>query len=187
MRRTTLVVTLAAISVFGAACGDDDDSAGSGGDSGSDEGREYVDAIVASGDDSELTDEENECFARAFVDAVGVDQLQGAVSPDEIRDNPDSSPSEFGLTLDDAQADAFWDDINECMDVRAAFIESLTSGEDVPDETVECLEGAIDDDLLKRLLITSLMEGDDALEEDEDLMGDLVGVFSECPGALPES
>ena len=187
MRRATVVVTLAAMSILGAACGDDDDSAGgSGGDSSSDEGREYVEAIVASNDESELTDEENECFARAFVDAVGVDQLQDSVSPDEIRDDPQSSPSEFGITLDDEQTDAFWEDINECMDVRAAFIEGLTAGEDVSDEAVDCLEGAIDDDLLKRLLVTTLMEGDDAIEDDEELMGDLIGVFSECPGALPQ-
>ena len=185
MRRMMLAVAVLVTGAFGAACGDDD-GGGSGGESSSEEGQEYIDAIVASNDESELTDEENECFARAFVDAVGVDQLQGAVSPDEIRENPESSPEELGITLDDDQADAFWEDVNECMDVRAAFIEGLTEGEGMSEETVDCLEDAIDDDLLKRVLVTSLMEGEDALEEDQDLTSDLIGALSECPGAVTE-
>jgi hypothetical protein len=185
MRPTMLAVALLVMAALGAACGDDDD--GGGGESSSDEGQEYVDAIVASNDDSELTDEENECFARAFVDAVGVDELQGAVTPDEIREDPESSPEEFGLTLDDDQADAFWEDVNECTDVRAAFVEGLTEGEDMSQETIDCLEDAIDDDLMKRVLVTSLMEGEDALEDDQELMSDLLGVLSDCPGAVTES
>jgi hypothetical protein len=184
MRRTMLAVAVLVMAALGAACGDDD--AGGGGESSSEEGQEYVDAIVASNDDSELTDEENECFARAFVDAVGVDELQGAVTPDEIREDPQRSPEEFGITLDDDQADAFWEDVNECMDVRAAFVEGLTEGEDMSQETVDCLEDAIDDDLLKRVLVTSLMQGDDALQEDQELMGDLIGVLGDCPGAVTE-
>jgi hypothetical protein len=73
------------------------------------------------------------------------------------------------------------------MDVRAAFVEGLTEGEDMSEEAVACLEDAIDDDLLKRVLVTSLTEGEDALQEDEDLMGDLIGVLSDCPGAVAES
>jgi hypothetical protein len=184
MRRTMLAVAVLMMAALGAGCGDDDD--GGGGESSSGEGQEYVDAIVASTDDSELTDEENECFARAFVDAVGVEQLQGAVTPDEIREDPDSSPEEFGITLDEDQADAFWEDVNGCMDVRAAFVEGLTEGEDMSQETVDCLEDAIDDDLLKRVLVTSLVEGEDALEEDQELMSDLIGVLGDCPGAVTE-
>ena len=186
MRRMILAVAALVMGAVGGACGGDDGGGGSGGESSSDEGQEYVDAIVASNDDSELTDEENECFARAFVDAVGVDQLLGVVSPDEIRDNPESSPEEFGITLDDDQADAFWEDVNECMDVRAAFVEGLTEGENMSEETVDCLEDAIDDDLLKRVLVTSLMEGEDALQEDQDLMSDLIAVLSDCPGVVTE-
>jgi hypothetical protein len=183
MRRMMLAVVVLAMAAIGAACGDDD----GGSESSSDEGQEYVDAIVASSDDSELTDEENECLARAFVDAVGVDELQDAVSPDEIRQNPESTPEDLGINLDEDQADAFWEDVNDCMDVRAAFVEGITEGENLSEETIGCLEDAIDDDLLKRIFLTSLIEGEDALEEDEELMGDFIGVLSECPGAITES
>ncbi len=186
MRRIMLAVTMVLMGGLAAACGDDD-GGGSGAESASAEGQEYVDAIVASNEESELTDEQNECFARAFVDAVGVDELQGAVSPDEIRANPETTPQEFGITLDDDQADGFWNDVNECMDVRAAFVEGMTEGEDVSEETVNCLEDAIDDDLLKRIFVTSLMEGEDALDQDEELTSDLMSVLSECPEAISES
>ena len=72
------------------------------------------------------------------------------------------------------------------MDVRAAFVEGLTEGENMSEETVDCLEDAIDDDLLKRVLVTSLMEGEDALQEDQDLMSDLIAVLSDCPGVVTE-
>jgi len=186
MRRIMLAVTVVVVCGFAAACGDDD-GGGSGGESGSADGQEYVDAIVASNEETELTDEENECFARAFVDAVGVEELQGVVTPDEIRANPESTPQEFGITLGNDQADAFWNDVNECMDVRAAFVEGITQGENMSEETVNCLEDAIDDDLLKRVLVTSLMEGEDALDEDEELMSELIGVLSECPEAVSQS
>jgi hypothetical protein len=186
MRRITPAVSMVVMCGLAAACGDDD-GGGSSGESGSPEGQEYVDAIVASNDTSDLTDEENECFARAFVDAVGVEELQGAVSPDEIRANPETTPQEFGITLDGDQADAFWEDVNECMDVRAAFVEGMTEGEDVSEEAVNCLEDAIDDDLLKRIFVTSLMEGEQALDQDEELTSDLMSVLSECPEAVTES
>lgn len=186
MRRITLAVSMVVMCGLAAACGDDD-GGGSSGESGSPEGQGYVDAIVASNDTSDLTDEENECFARAFVDAVGVEELQGAVSPDEIRANPETTPQEFGITLDGDQADAFWEDVNECMDVRAAFVEGMTEGEDVSEEAVNCLEDAIDDDLLKRIFVTSLMEGEQALDQDEELTSDLMSVLSECPEAVTES
>ncbi|MGH9187292.1 MAG: hypothetical protein ACRD0U_15995, partial [Acidimicrobiales bacterium] len=116
MRRLVMVVGLLAVSA--AACADE---AGSGG-SGSDEGQEYVDAIVAASGEQAATDEENECFARSFVDAIGLDELREAVTPAEIEENPDSSPADMGITLDEEQADAFWDDLNGCMDVEALFI-----------------------------------------------------------------
>jgi hypothetical protein len=185
MRRMTLAVVVLVVGALAASCGEDD-GGGSGGESSSDEGQEYVDAIVASSDESDLSEEENECFARAFVDAVGVDQLQDAVSPAEIRDNPESSPEELGISLDQDQADALWEDVIDCMDVRAAFVEGLTADRDLSAETIDCLEEAIDDDLLKRVFVTSLIEGEDAVEEDEELMDDLIGVLADCPGAATE-
>jgi hypothetical protein len=181
MRRLVMVLALLATSAV--ACADEADSAGG---SRSEEGQEYVDAIVASSEDDTASDEENECFARSFVDAVGVDQLQEAVTPDEITENPDSSPGELGITLDDVQADAFWDSLTGCMDVKALFLEGMAEDEDMSEADVECLADALDDDLLKRILVGTLIEGDD-FEGDDELMGELFAVFSECPGVVSET
>jgi hypothetical protein len=175
----TMLVTLLAMGVSVAACGDDGD-----GDETSAQAQDYVDAIVASSDDdSQLTQEENECFARAFVDTVGLERLREVVTPEEIRENPESSPGELGLTLDDTQGDALWDGLNDCMDVKAAFLESLAGDDGLPAETVTCLEGALDDDMLKQLLLVSLMGGDEDVEENEAVVSELVAVFDQCTPA----
>ena len=36
------------------------------------------------------------------------------------------------------------------------------------------------------MLVTTLVEGDDALNQDEELTGDLFELFAECPGAAGE-
>jgi hypothetical protein len=182
MRRLLMVSALLATGVV--ACADEADSAGG---ARSEEGQEYVDAIAETSDDGTITDEENECFARSFVDAVGVDELQEAVTPEEITESPDSSPADLGITLDDDQADAFWDDVNRCMDVKELFIEGIAEGEALSDDDKACLEDAFDDDLVKEIMVGVLVEGEDSFEGDDELMGDLFAVFSECPGAVPDT
>ncbi len=36
-------------------------------------------------------------------------------------------------------------------------------------------------------MATTFTKGSDALQQDEDLMGQMLGVFSKCPGAVPGS
>ncbi|MGH9112143.1 MAG: hypothetical protein ACRDZN_07600 [Acidimicrobiales bacterium] len=176
-----MVLVVALLATSAAACADE---AGSGG-SRSEEGQEYVDAIVAASGDAGATDEENECLARSFVDAIGLDELREAVTPAEIEENPDSSPADMGIPLDEEQADAFWDDLNGCMDVEALFIEGIAEDEALSDEDRACLEEAFDDDLIKQIMVGVLVEGEDSLEGDDELMGELFGVYSACPGAVP--
>jgi hypothetical protein len=186
MHRITVAAAVLALAALGAACGDDG-GGGSGGESSSEEGQEFVDAIAASSEESTLSGDESECFARAFVDAVGVDQLQAATTPQEIRDNPASSPADLGITLDEGQGDALWDNLNGCMDVRTEFFETIAANDDLSEEAVECLDSEIDDDLLKRLMVTAFGEGVDALEQDEELTGELVALFTACPDAFPDA
>lgn len=186
MRPVTVALTALALGTLGGACGDDG-GGGPGGESSSDESQEYVDAIVAANDDDEaVTAEDMECYGRSLVDAVGVDVLQGAgITPEEMSDS--DSLNNFGITFSDAQADALWSDLNECMDVRAFFYRALADGGEVSNETVACLDNTIDDDLIKRFIIGAVTEGDDAFQEDDQLTRDLAAAFSECPGASPEN
>ena len=186
MRRVGVALTALALGTLGVACGDDG-GRGSGGEPSSDEGQEYVDAMVSASDDEAATAEDMECYARSFVDAVGVDVFQGAaVTPEDMSD-PDASLNDFGITFEDAQVNAFWDDLNQCMNVRAFFYEGLAADGELSDETVDCLDDTMDDDLIKRFIVGAIAEGEDAFQEDDQLTRDLAGAFSECPGALPEN
>jgi hypothetical protein len=186
MQRITVAAAVLALTALGAACGDDGGGE-SGGESSSEEGQEFVDAIAASSEESTLNGEESECFARAFVDAVGVDQLQAATTPQEIRDNPDTSPADLGITLDENQGDSLWDHLNGCMDVRAEFLETIAADDELPEEAVDCLESEMDNDLLKRLMVTAFGEGVDALQEDAELTEELVALFAACPDASADA
>jgi hypothetical protein len=186
MLRVTVTVTALALGVLGVACGDDG-GGGSGGESSSNEGQEYVDALVASNVAEGAPAEDMECYARSLVDAVGVDVLQGAgVTPEDMRDT-DASLSDFGITFDAGQVDAFWGDLNQCMDVRTFFLGSLGADGDLSAETVDCLDDTMEDDLIKRFMVGAIAEGEGAFQEDDQLTSDLASVFSECPGAVPES
>jgi hypothetical protein len=182
MRRMTVAGALLAMTALSAAaCGDDD---GGGGGSSSDRGEEYVDAIMESGEDSGFTEEEDECVARAYVDVIGVDELEEAGTPEEISEAEDESLSESGITLDDEQRDVLWDEFNECVDVRQIFLGSLEAGEDLPEDAIACLDDAIDDDLLKRIFLTTVIDGDEALSNDEELNNEFLDVIGGCQEAL---
>ena len=183
IRRATMALTVMALGTL-VACGEDD-GGGSGGESSLDEGQEYIDAMVADSDNEGLPAEDIECYARSFVDAVGVDALQGAgVTPEDM--SSDASLNDFDITFDDTQVDAFWSDLNECMDVRAFFLESLAADGEISDETVDCLDERMDDDLIKRFIVGAVTEGEDAFQEDDQLTRDLASVLTDCRGALPE-
>ena len=197
MRRmmSTVLLTLA---VFAAACGR---GGGGSGDASSDGGREpaeangnapngdpspdlrrdYAEAMAAADDlPGEPTEEEQVCMGFALVDAVGVDQITEAGGPD-IFDDPDAqSLTDLGISFDQQQADAFWEDLNECFDVRQAFFEGMRAGPEIPEEAVRCLEREFDDDLMKRVVMTAIVEGEDALDRDEQLQEELFDIGVAC-------
>jgi hypothetical protein len=183
------LVLVIAVGVAGCSDGDDDDAApddkDTTADSGGDEGRgdlgdaadidapegsdpelrqEYIDAIVASttpdpsvGFDAAAV----ECLATAFVDAAGTDALSDAVTPEELQENPDVGPTELGVEFPDDADDVFYDELSTCVDIRALILTNLSSGDE---EVSDCLEDAVDDDLVKdytvAVFISGLAEGD---------------------------
>ncbi|HYZ98390.1 MAG TPA: hypothetical protein VE575_06540 [Acidimicrobiales bacterium] len=194
MRRMRVVVAVLVVGVLGTACGDDGggrdggdvfgggDGGGSGAEASSERGQEYVEALRESADDDEnFTQEEVDCLATAMVEAVGVDNLDNVTSPDELAD---SDLSEVGLTLDEQQGDALWEEMGGCLDFRQLFLDQLEQDQGLPAEAVDCLDGAMSDDFLQRVFVTSLVEGEEALDQDEELNDELLEVFQECPEVL---
>ena len=183
---TRVVLAVGVIALALSACGDDDDD---GGDV-SEEEQPYVDAFVESAanadeDDLQLSSTQAECFGARFVDIVGVDRLEEAgVTPGDFGDESDFDFSAIGLTED--EGGEIYDAFGECdVDIREEFITSLGADEELSEEDRDCVAEAFDDDLLRRILVTTFVEGEDALEADDELMGDVFAVFAECPGAAP--
>jgi len=176
-RALASVALLTVLALLGAACGDSDDS-GSGG---SDQRQDYVDALAASAEEGGdgLTAEERTCVAESFVDGYGPDQLDEAgVSADDVREA--DGPGELALEFSDEQKDAFYEQLTDCMDVRTLMLDALSEGTDAPDQVRGCLDDNLDDDLIRRFLVTGFTEGDAGFEADPELEGQLNAVFALC-------
>lgn len=184
-----VLVALGALAL--GACGDDDDSGGGGGDV-SAEARPYVDALVASmqsGGEGEwsLTDEQAKCVAPRWINTIGVDTLKDAgVEPEDIGDDAGSDLDDLNLTED--QGNRLYDAFGECdVDIAAAFTASLGDDDSLSEEDRECVAEAFDDDVLRRIMVTAITKGDEGLDQDQELLGELFAVFAKCPGLLGAS
>lgn len=186
IRRAVCVATSVLV-VAAAGCGDDD-GGGTGTSGGGDAGlrQDYVDAIVETAGDGEVpfTVEDRTCMAESFVDGLGVDAMDEAgVTPDDIRDDPDSSPSELGLEFSGEQAADFYDRLSGCMNVRALFLEAMGAGGELPDEAVACIDENVSDDLLERFFTVGFTEGDEGFEDGLDQeLEDAVAPCSQLAG-----
>ncbi len=182
---TRVVLVIGALALALGACGDDDD----GGDV-SEAEQPYVDALIASaaedeGEDIQLDEAQAECLAPKWVSILDVDRLEEAgIEPDELAED-DLEFSELGLSESDGEA--MFDALGECdVDLRESFIEGMLADSDLSEEDRACLDEAFDDDLLRRILVAAFVRGEDALEQDDEIMGDVFAVFAECPGAAAD-
>jgi hypothetical protein len=162
--------------VAAAACSD------GGNDSGSSEGSSgdrdaYVDKIASTIDDPALNNDERHCFASAVVDAIGVDTLKAKVDLDKI--DAGFTPADSGIEISDQQGADFYDRFSDCADVRTLILDSLSSGQELPEQTQQCLEDNIDDALVKQILVTSFTKGS-AAANDPDLGEKLNAVTTAC-------
>lgn len=174
--RRWLAVTTALMAVVsaGAGCGDSDE----GDDVASRD--EYVDALMAeSVDDSALSEDDNRCLSESFIDAYGPEALADAgVTPDDFAEFDD--PSDLDIEVTDAQADAFYGGLTECMDVRGVFIDLMAQGAGLAPEEAACLEANMTDDLIKRFLVTTFTEGGEDIEDNPEIMQALMTTLAPC-------
>lgn len=178
-----MVVVLAAGALALAACGGDDDDGG-GGDV-SDEEQPYVDAIAAqfqTDDESELqlTGEQADCVAPRWVDTIGLDTFEEqAITPEDINDSSEDELSTLGL--DESQGNELYDAFEACdVDVPALLIDSLAADSELDADTVTCIEDNLDADLVRRLMVAVVTQGDDALTGDNEVTQDFTTALTEC-------
>lgn len=181
MRKLTSIA-ISSLLLFAAACGDDD-GGGSGDLSGPEQ--EFVDAAMAEFDpeDAEpLTEDDARCVVTSLVEELGVDRLE------ELGLTPESFGSEEGApfpeNLSEDEANGVVDGFEGCLDLAGLFTQSMAEDDSIDDETRECLADAFDKSMVRRLFVTMLTQGEDAMTEDPELLSDIMSVFMKCPGAL---
>lgn len=193
MRKFSRGALVALVLVVGACGGGDDDSsddgagiddseAGSDSDSGSGGDRQdYVEAIAASvsqSDDAftDLDDAEAECVGEAYVDAIGLEELEANVTPAEIRAEPDADHNDWGIEMTDDQGIEVYRALVDCAPgatravasgVAEGFTEGFTgeAGGDI-DVDVDCLADA-DSSELEGFIGAAIAQGDDFAPDEE--------------------
>ena len=128
-----------------------------------------------------ITPDEADCVAPKWLDTIGVDRIkENDISPDMIGDDIDddgSALSDLGLSTDEGEA--LYDSFGDCdVDVREQFLTLMTTS--LNEEATACVEDAIDEDLLKELMVTSLTQGDEALNANTELEEKFTSALAPC-------
>jgi hypothetical protein len=117
------------------------------------------------------------------MDTIGVDRLEAAkITPAMIGDGTDSDGSALAdLQLPDADAAAMYDAFAACdVDVHASFVESIRATGRVDDAAVDCFGNAIDDDLLRRIMIVSIATGPSSVTDDPSVQEAWSAAVASC-------
>jgi hypothetical protein len=171
--RGLVVGCLVVAALVGCSSSGDGREDGRGGGSGDpldgDGRRAYVVAFERAGRDpvSGEVREEAGCMAEAIVDGVGLDDLRGAVTPRQVAEAANRGGvalAALGVEPDEAQVDAVYEGIQECGDPVELFLGDIP-GPQLPRPAVECFEERLDDDLLRQILMTRLVDGDTAFAD----------------------
>lgn len=183
MRRPTSVLALAAFaaSTLFAGCSSD----GGGGADVSEAEKPYVDAMaegMASAEDEELslTEDQERCISARFVDVIGVERFeQAGIEPADLR--TDEEALEFTeIDLSEDEGNRLYDSFGACdVDLRQVMLDAMAADEEITPEMQACMEGAFTEENLRKLMVTSMVKGEDAAEDDPALAG-FMGTIMGC-------
>lgn len=163
---------------------------GGGGTGGGGSRQAYVDAMVESllsDDDSfPVTEAQARCVGESWVNIFDPERLAAAgISPEDIASDSDDDNDLADLGLSESEAGGLVDTFGDCgIDLTKAMVDSIGEDQTLTAEDRACLEGAFNEDFLRRLFVITLTQGDDAVEEDPQLMGEMMGALFACPGAM---
>jgi hypothetical protein len=153
----------------------------------SEEAQTYVDALteasMAGAAVSQNVDQ-NRCFAETYVDTVGVDALAAAVSPEDMTASPGFNPDDLGIVMTPEQEDTFYSGLQRCIDPKGFFVGIVAAGSNwTPDQTA-CVADHLDDDALKRILVSGYDGNTAPVESDENFTAIIDGLIGSCPDAM---
>lgn len=167
-------------------CSSDGDEADEGGDDPLDgDGPDaYVVAFEEAGRDpvSGTVTDEASCISEAIVDGVGVDQLRDVATPREIAEAANGegvSLASLDLDVDAGQADAIYEGIRSCGDVADMFLDAFP-GPQLTGPVIECFKDQLDDGLLREIMMTRLIDGDEAFTNKPEITTQLTAIGRTC-------
>jgi hypothetical protein len=140
-----------------------------GGDGRSEEEEAYLDAIVDAGaqesQELDFSAEESRCYAGAFVDGVGLDELREHATPEEIRAGGGEG-SLGAVEIDRGEAETLYDSASDCIDFRQLLVD-LARAEGLSDAQADCFGEALTEDLIRDFMLATFAEGHESDEATE--------------------
>ncbi|HET6952272.1 MAG TPA: hypothetical protein VFI47_17970 [Acidimicrobiales bacterium] len=170
----------------GTAEGTAEGTAGGGAPAGPADAAAYADAVAAatSGTGIAVDDQQNRCFARSFVDVVGVDALTAEATPEQIENDPAYAPDVLGLTLTPEQTDAFYAGLQGCGDVRSLVLDGFGSGAELTEADMTCISGALTDEGVRTMMVAAYVGAEPADGGPPAYAGVISDLMAACPEAM---
>lgn len=143
--------------------------------SGGDNHESYADAFTKSIDNPHATAANARCMGQAYVDAIGLEALEAAGTPDELLAAGGQLPS-FGVQLDEATAGTLFDALNACVNMRTLV---LGGRRDLSPNAWTCLESRVPDEVFRAFMISTYTSAD-GLSDDPKLQAQVSTALDEC-------
>jgi len=92
----------------------------------------------------------------------------------------------LGVDVGDEQADAIFEGVKTCGDLGEMFVQEMAAvagGGDLPAAAMECFQAKLDDDLLRDVVMTRLVDGDAAFAGRPELTAKLMEIGRSCATA----
>lgn len=122
------------------------------------------------------------CVAEAIVDGVGVEGMRDVATPREIADaatGQGASLTDLGVEVDTDRADAIYEGIEGCGDPAATFLDTIP-GPPLTGPAAECFAAQLDDNLLRDIVMTRLVDGDAAFADTPEITAQLTNIGRTC-------
>lgn len=178
MRRFGTAAAALALTLGVAACSDSDGGgdAATGDGADSEKGQEYVDVITETiGGAPGIPEESSRCLASAFVEGMGVAELEDRGTPEELAEGNEAFSD---MTLEESEAEGAYEHLGSCSDPRELLVQSVLSGQDLSDEATTCVDDAVDDGTARAFFVT-LFQGPEA-QQGSETMQELSVALTQC-------
>jgi hypothetical protein len=142
--------------------------------------REYVDVIAEPLRTEDGVDEDRaECVGAAIVKVVGVDTLQDAVTPEELRDSPTGDLRVFGVEVGEDRVRDLARRYDQCLDLTEHV---FGSAEGAPPQLVRCIQDHLTEEDLAYYAAADAVGSQDLLDDTDAQFEEAIDACEEGEG-----